>query len=154
MTNCILKLILPLFHESSYLFHSEPNLAVDRCLHSCTLSPCRKKQDTPWTLPKESPVFHKHPTVYIMYVYIYICLLCLYVCIYIIHENIYIHTHNSWFPTLFPHVVGWPKFPLPTAMSGALRESPLTFQGNRPEVSGPPNYRIHQSFCWWQPEIR
>ena len=104
MTNCILKLILPLFHESSYLFHSEPNLAVDRCLHSCTLSPCRKKQDTPWTLPKESPVFHKHPTVYIMYVYIYMLIMFVYVYIYNTRKYIYIYTHITLGPPPFSHM--------------------------------------------------
>ena len=83
MTNSILKLILPLFHESSYLFHSEPNLAVDRCRPLAVLcrKKVRKKTGHPWTLPKESPVFHKHPTVYIMYIYIYMLIMFVYVYI-------------------------------------------------------------------------
>ena len=103
------------------------------------------------SFPQTSNCVYIYIYIYIcMYMYIYICLLCLYICIYIyICVCKYIYTHITLGSPPFSHM-SWAgrNSHVSTGVSPQCPELyervfPLTFQGNRPEVSGPPNYRIH-----------
>ena len=97
MKNCNLKLILPSFNESFYLFHSEPGLAV--LLYFVAMS---KKRDT----SERESCFPQTSSNYI-YIYIHMCvflIMYIYECMYIyIYE---VSTHITLVHTPFsPHVI-------------------------------------------------
>ena len=124
MKTCNLKLILPSFNESFYLFHSEPGLAV--LLYVVAML---KKQDT----SERESCFPQTSTNCIYNVCNYMYLSCIYK-IYISYTFTSTYRHITLGHTLFPHMSSANPPEIPIEKSDQLRQTYPPGNGSRKHI--------------------